>query len=735
MNLDLLFLHLPRPIATFPFFLPDGLGLSIFLTSPGLLFAVRADWRARRAWLLLGATIAVLIPTLLYYGGGWLQFGYRYFLDSVPFVIALCGLAAVHRGTRRDGLACVDRVRGRRQRRWRLLGVQPSMSDTTRSSTGSTIAVLAIFVLSGAAGLIYEIVWSRQLVLVFGNTTQAVSAILTGFFGGMAIGAAVGGRIADRVRSPLRMYGILELVLVVVVLVTPISFRLIHEVYRGIYPSLESTPQLLALVRLVLAVAALAPATILMGATFPSLTRYLARTSALSRAFGRLYAANTLGAIVGTLAAGLVLIELFGLGGALAIGAGCSAIAGIGALWLARGDGRDPAPATVTAASPAPPRVPAASPAPPRVPAGTASRVGLALVIAFVSGLTSLAYQVTWTRLLASGTGNTTYVFTVILAIFLAGIAIGAMIFNLARPHLRDPVRLLAITQIVVAALALIGLLGVLGRPETLDPGKPIETLRALFGSAVLVVLPVTIVLGIAFPTAAALLRDQASEAGAESGSLLAVQHERGHPRQPARAVHPDADRRFAVGHRGPRGDQCIPRHRPGTDRASAPSRDGRRRGRRAGDRRPPRPPAQHRRPAERGVHPRSRRPDLRLDRGRDRVRPGGPDPRDTRVVGGGHVDDPADRRCQAHADPAAHRPAGLGAGPGRRVRDGYGVPLGAHRGAADRCRRAGAVRAGHVRLLLPGRGHGAGRPGRTGRHRRRAESPRAHRPNGSTSS
>ena len=99
MNLDLLFLHLPRPIATFPFFMPDGLGLSIFLTSPGLLFAVRADWRARRAWLLLGATIAVLIPTLLYYGGGWLQFGYRYFLDSVPFVIALCGLAAVHRGT------------------------------------------------------------------------------------------------------------------------------------------------------------------------------------------------------------------------------------------------------------------------------------------------------------------------------------------------------------------------------------------------------------------------------------------------------------------------------------------------------------------------------------------------------------------------------------------------------------------------------------------------------------
>src|SRR6185503_5768886 len=90
--------------------------------------------------------------------------------------------------------------------------------------------VLAIFILSGAAGLMYEVVWSRQLVLVFGNTTQAVSTILTGFVG-MAIGAFVGGRLADRVRSPLRLYGLIEVVLVVVVLLTPVTFRLLHEVY------------------------------------------------------------------------------------------------------------------------------------------------------------------------------------------------------------------------------------------------------------------------------------------------------------------------------------------------------------------------------------------------------------------------------------------------------------------------------------------------------------------------
>ena len=98
MNIDYLFLHTPTQIPQFPFFKPDGLGMSIFITSPGLFWAVRADWFSRRTWLLLAALVLTLIPNLLYYGGGWLQYGYRYALDAIPFAMALCCIAAARHG-------------------------------------------------------------------------------------------------------------------------------------------------------------------------------------------------------------------------------------------------------------------------------------------------------------------------------------------------------------------------------------------------------------------------------------------------------------------------------------------------------------------------------------------------------------------------------------------------------------------------------------------------------------
>ncbi len=332
--------------------------------------------------------------------------------------------------------------------------------------------ILAIFILSGAAGLIYEVVWARQLVLVFGNTTQAVSAILTGFFGGIAIGSVVGGRIADRVRRPLRMYGLLELILVVVVILTPVTFRLLGNVYAGAFGTLEDNPTALALVRFGLSLLALGPATILMGATLPTLTRHLSRDPAnLSSSFGRLYAANTFGAILGTIAAGFILIELLGLTGTLLVGAACSAIAGIAALILdAR---RGPLPDAATPAAAEAPAEAAEAPAPATAasPATTQPhpRVRLALIVAYVSGLTSLGYQVLWVRLLASGTGDSTYVFTTILTIFLIGLALGAVAFNLLRTRIKT-INLLATGQIVIAVLVTIGMVTIIDRGSATHP-------------------------------------------------------------------------------------------------------------------------------------------------------------------------------------------------------------------------------------------------------------------------
>ncbi len=375
--------------------------------------------------------------------------------------------------------------------------------------------VLAIFILSGAAGLIYEVVWARQLVLVFGNTTQAVSAILTGFFGGIAIGSVIGGRIADRARRALRMYGLLELILVVIVLLTPVTFRLLHDVYRGAFESLESSPTILALIRFGLSLLALGPATILMGATLPTLTRHLSRDPAnLSSSFGRLYAANTIGAILGTIAAGFILIELLGLTGTLLVGATCSAIAGLGALFLDWRRGEIEPSGPMSAESSGTASVPIVRP-----------RVRLALIVAYVSGLTSLGYQVLWTRLLASGTGDSTYVFTTILTIFLVGLALGAVVFNVFRTRIKT-INLLALGQVVIAVLVLIGMATMIGRGVT-----GVLTLTTNFSSlftdfalpVALVVLPATFVMGLTFPAASALVADPDGHVGSNAGLLLSA--------------------------------------------------------------------------------------------------------------------------------------------------------------------------------------------------------------------
>jgi spermidine synthase len=371
-----------------------------------------------------------------------------------------------------------------------------SVSSRRAGGAAPTALLLRLFMLSGAAGLVYEVVWQRQLVLVFGTTTQSVSAILTGFFGGMVVGNLLGGWLADRARNPLRLYAALELAAAALVLATPASFHVLHQVYRGAYASLEQAPLALAILRYILAVLALAPATALLGATLPALARCLAGPSgALSPQFGRLYLVNTLGGIVGAAAAGFVLIEVLGLQSTLWAGAACALVAGLGALWLAG-------------------RTESCSASEPRAlsvvtNAGLHVSTRLALTVAAVSGLTSLGYEVLWTRLLASGVFNTTYIFSAILVLFLTGIAVGALV-AVRLPARLGVISLLGALQTGIAAVALYGVV-------VLGDGVDLPFAAKLLG----VVLPGTLLLGLSFPLTARLLDTSPAGVGRRAGLLL----------------------------------------------------------------------------------------------------------------------------------------------------------------------------------------------------------------------
>ena len=215
-----------------------------------------------------------------------------------------------------------------------------AVSRTRPSSSTRPIRrglILALFVGSGAAGLIYQVVWSRELVLVFGNTTQAVSTIVTAFMAGLGFGSLAGARWARRSARPLQLYGVLELGVAIFAVLLPFVFDDLAEVYRGAYPGLIDNTVALTAVRFALALAAVAPATFLMGATLPLLVRHLVRTlDETGTRLGELYAANTAGAVTGTVIAGFVLIEFLGLRLTSYVAVALNLIAGLGALALSR---------------------------------------------------------------------------------------------------------------------------------------------------------------------------------------------------------------------------------------------------------------------------------------------------------------------------------------------------------------------------------------------------------------
>jgi len=367
--------------------------------------------------------------------------------------------------------------------------------------------VLALFVASGAAGLIYQVVWSRELVLVFGNTTQAVATIVTAFMAGLGFGSLIGGRLAGTTRRPLRLYGLVELAVAAMAAFLPFIFSGLAEVYRGVWPSLVERPGQLAGVRFALALAAVAPATFLMGMTLPLLTRYLVRTLDETGArLGELYAANTIGAMAGTLLGGFVLIEFLGLRLTSYLAVALNLAAGLGALLLSRRWEAVPEDIGEVAAR-------RERPARPEVPRWFRPRRRIVLAATFVSGFVSLALEVLWTRMLAEGTGSNIYVFTTILAVFLFGIAVGSFLYRrFSRPE-RDRLGVLGLC---------LGAIGVLAQLTVVLGSGVFGHVSSKVGT-VAILLPATILMGYAFPLAGRLATPSAEAAGGSVGLLYAA--------------------------------------------------------------------------------------------------------------------------------------------------------------------------------------------------------------------
>jgi len=170
-----------------------------------------------------------------------------------------------------------------------------------------------IFFLSGATGLVYEVIWVRLTGLVFGNTSHAISVVLGAFMAGLAMGSWWLGKKADRVGSPLRFYGLLEIGIGVSAALVPLAFRSLDSIYWALAPSLDKVPGGNGLVRFLTSFSILIVPTFLMGGTLPVLARFFTEAvQEVQRKVGVLYALNTFGAAFGTLSAALFFIPRVG---------------------------------------------------------------------------------------------------------------------------------------------------------------------------------------------------------------------------------------------------------------------------------------------------------------------------------------------------------------------------------------------------------------------------------------
>lgn len=376
------------------------------------------------------------------------------------------------------------------------------------------LLLVVALVLSGAAGLTYQVLWLRLLSIVFGVTAYAASTVLAGFMAGLAAGSAFAGRAASRSRLPLRLFAAAEAGIAVTALV---SERLLYALPGWIGSALTGSGDdaaALTLVRFTGAFLVLLVPTALMGATLP-----LVAASRLIRADGSgarvsaAYAANTAGAIAGALVTGLWLIGSLGLSTSFRVAAGANLLAAATALWLSRSEAEQPAGADIPARLAGEPIPPARAAEPPPSPATARTRTAVLIVLA-LSGLASLALEVVWFRILVLFIPATTYAFTTMLAAVLGGIAAGSWIA--ARLLRRDRDWLEVLTR-VHAATGVAALLSLAALAWTF--GRGWRTSGQLQAS-LLTIVPASVLMGIAFPVALRLWGRFERRGAADAGDL-----------------------------------------------------------------------------------------------------------------------------------------------------------------------------------------------------------------------
>lgn len=300
-------------------------------------------------------------------------------------------------------------------------------------------AVLVLFFLSGACGLVYEVVWTRQLSLVFGVTVFAASAVLAAYMAGLALGSLLVGRYVDRVRNPVRVYALLEVGIGLSALAVPAAMDALSVLYRTLSGQLEHSFLLFNFVRALLALLLLLVPTTLMGGTVPAMARFLVHErERVGWNVALLYGLNTFGAVLGVLLAGFVFVPELGLRVSTLIAVVGNASIGT-VLLLARVEE---------------PGVPRLSPPPADLhttpPTSTVRHALLAGVVFGLSGFVALAYEVIWTRVLVVHVHSSTYAFTMMLAVFLAGLALGDALLIRVYDRVRRPLAWLGCVQLLV---------------------------------------------------------------------------------------------------------------------------------------------------------------------------------------------------------------------------------------------------------------------------------------------